>query len=91
MQNFFNCYATSWLSKTFSKARVGGKQPNWLRDDIRHDLQVYWDIDEFKTNSAKNKANLVANLAATSIVYRGGFSSMGMPQIFPEVQSTTDA
>ncbi|KAL0366943.1 UNVERIFIED_CONTAM: hypothetical protein Sradi_3584400 [Sesamum radiatum] len=28
MQNIFNRYATSWLSKTFSKARVAGKQPN---------------------------------------------------------------
>ncbi|KAL0287796.1 UNVERIFIED_CONTAM: hypothetical protein Sangu_2676600 [Sesamum angustifolium] len=78
MQNIFNSYATSWLSKTFAEARVAGTQPNWLGDGIWHDLQAYWNSDEFKAKSAKNKVNRVANPVAASTVYRGGSSSVGM-------------
>ncbi|KAL0423235.1 UNVERIFIED_CONTAM: hypothetical protein Sradi_0858300 [Sesamum radiatum] len=78
MQNIFNSYATSWLSKTFVEARVAGTQPNWLGDDIWHELQAYWDTNEFKAKSAKNKVNRVANLVTASTVYRGGSSSVGM-------------
>ncbi|KAL0387814.1 UNVERIFIED_CONTAM: hypothetical protein Sradi_2663200 [Sesamum radiatum] len=78
MQNIFNSYATSWLSKTFAEARVAGTQPNWLGHDIWHDLQAYWNNDEFKAKSAKNKVNRVANPLAASTVYRGGSSSVGM-------------
>ncbi|KAL0290180.1 UNVERIFIED_CONTAM: hypothetical protein Sradi_7055700 [Sesamum radiatum] len=78
MQNIFNKYATTWLSKTFSEAREAGTQPNWLGDGIWHELQAYWNSDEFKVKSIKNKANRVANPAAASSVYRGGSSSVGM-------------
>ncbi|KAL0348094.1 UNVERIFIED_CONTAM: hypothetical protein Sangu_1037200 [Sesamum angustifolium] len=78
MQNIFNSYATSWLSKTFAEARVAGTQPNWLGDGIWHDLQAYWNSDEFKAKSAKNKVNRVANPVAASTVYCGGSSSVGM-------------
>ncbi|KAL0426876.1 UNVERIFIED_CONTAM: hypothetical protein Slati_2862400 [Sesamum latifolium] len=78
MQNIFNKYATTWLSKIFSEAREAGTQPNWLGDGIWHELQAYWNSDEFKVKSTKNKANRVANPAAASSVYRGGSSSVGM-------------
>ncbi|KAK4388357.1 hypothetical protein Sango_2442300 [Sesamum angolense] len=78
MQNIFNSYATSWLSKTFTEGRVAGTQPNWLGDGIWHDLQAYWNSDEFKAKSAKNKVNRVANPVAASTVYHGGSSSVGM-------------
>ncbi|KAL0383123.1 UNVERIFIED_CONTAM: hypothetical protein Scaly_0599600 [Sesamum calycinum] len=47
-------------------------------DGIWHDLQAYWNSDEFKAKSAKNKVNRVANPVAASTVYRGGSSSVGM-------------
>ncbi|KAL0445458.1 UNVERIFIED_CONTAM: hypothetical protein Slati_2268500 [Sesamum latifolium] len=78
MQNIFNNYATSWLSKIFSETKVAGTQPNWLCDDIWRELQAYWDCNEFKAKSAKNKANRVANPTAASTVYRGGSSSVGI-------------
>ncbi|KAL0455570.1 UNVERIFIED_CONTAM: hypothetical protein Slati_0896200 [Sesamum latifolium] len=78
MQSIFNSYAPSWLSKTFLEARMAGTQPNWLRDDIWHELQVYWDTDEFKAKSVKNKANRVASPAKANTIYRGGSSSVGM-------------
>ncbi|KAL0433529.1 UNVERIFIED_CONTAM: hypothetical protein Slati_2687200 [Sesamum latifolium] len=43
-----------------------------------HELQAYWDSDEFKAKSAKNKANRVGNPVVASTVYRGGSSSVGM-------------
>ncbi|KAL0416716.1 UNVERIFIED_CONTAM: hypothetical protein Slati_3503500 [Sesamum latifolium] len=78
MQNIFNKYATTWLSKTFSEAKEAGIQPNWLGNDIWHQLQAYWNSDEFKVKSTKNKANRVAKPAAANNVYRGGSSSVGM-------------
>ncbi|KAK4389776.1 hypothetical protein Sango_2314600 [Sesamum angolense] len=76
MQNIFNSYATSWLSKTFAEARVAGAQPNWFGDDIWHDLQAYWDSDEFKAKSTKNKVNRVANPIAANNVYRGSLPQL---------------
>ncbi|KAK4383255.1 hypothetical protein Sango_2793900 [Sesamum angolense] len=43
------------LVRGVEEARVAGIQPNWLGDGIWHDLQAYWNSDEFKAKSAKNK------------------------------------
>ncbi|KAL0463210.1 UNVERIFIED_CONTAM: hypothetical protein Slati_0208600 [Sesamum latifolium] len=61
-----------------TQARVASTQPNWLGDNIWHELQAYWNSDEFKAKSAKNKANRVANPVVTSTVYRGGSTLVGM-------------
>ncbi|KAL0451468.1 UNVERIFIED_CONTAM: hypothetical protein Slati_1124900 [Sesamum latifolium] len=53
---------------------------------IWYELQVYWDIDEFKAKSAKNKANRVADPVAASTVYRSGSSSVGMQKRKLEAQ-----
>ncbi|KAL0430606.1 UNVERIFIED_CONTAM: hypothetical protein Sradi_0686600, partial [Sesamum radiatum] len=74
----FNSYATSWLNKTFLETRVAGTQPNWLGGDTWHELQAYWDTDEFKAKLDKNKGNRVANPVAASTVYHVGSCSVGM-------------
>ncbi|KAL0434226.1 UNVERIFIED_CONTAM: hypothetical protein Slati_2756900 [Sesamum latifolium] len=52
--------------------------PLWLDNEIWLQLQAYWANQDFQQESSKNKANLAANPTASSTVYRGGSSSVGM-------------
>ncbi|KAL0433184.1 UNVERIFIED_CONTAM: hypothetical protein Slati_2652700 [Sesamum latifolium] len=61
-----------FLVRGVEEARKAGTQPNWLGDGIWHELQAYWNSDEFKVKSTKNKANRVANPTASNSVYCGG-------------------
>ncbi|KAL0448009.1 UNVERIFIED_CONTAM: hypothetical protein Slati_1928800 [Sesamum latifolium] len=53
-------------------------KPLWLANDVWLQLKAYWASPDIQEESTKNKANRAVNRAASSIVYRGRSSSVGM-------------
>ncbi|KAL0355504.1 UNVERIFIED_CONTAM: hypothetical protein Sradi_3997300 [Sesamum radiatum] len=74
----FHMFAGKYIRKTFACARSSLVKPLWLANEIWLQLQAYWASKGFQQESSKNKVNRAANLTASSTVYRGGSSSVGM-------------
>ncbi|KAL0446161.1 UNVERIFIED_CONTAM: hypothetical protein Slati_1744000 [Sesamum latifolium] len=67
-----------YIRKSFSCARSSLVRPLWLANEVWLQLQAFWASEDFRQESSKNKANRTANPTASSTVYRGGSSFVGM-------------
>ncbi|KAL0402232.1 UNVERIFIED_CONTAM: hypothetical protein Slati_4253100 [Sesamum latifolium] len=67
-----------YIRKTFSCARSSLVRLLWLVNKVWIQLQAFWAREDFQQESSKNKANRAVNPTASSTVYRGGSSSLGM-------------
>ncbi|KAL0434255.1 UNVERIFIED_CONTAM: hypothetical protein Slati_2759800 [Sesamum latifolium] len=74
----FHMSAEKYIRKTFFIARSSLVKPLWLANEIWLQLQTYWASEGFLQESSKNKTNRAANPTASSTLYRGGSSSVGM-------------
>ncbi|KAL0386565.1 UNVERIFIED_CONTAM: hypothetical protein Slati_4594200 [Sesamum latifolium] len=79
-------FAGKYIRKTFSLARSSLVMPLWLANEICLQLQAYWASEGFQQESSKNKANRAANPTASSTMYRGESSSVGMHKRKLEVE-----
>ncbi|KAL0406278.1 UNVERIFIED_CONTAM: hypothetical protein Slati_3941700 [Sesamum latifolium] len=78
MFRVFHMFVGKYIRKTFSVTWSNLVKPLWLANDIWLQLQAYWASEGFQQESSKNKANREANPTASSTVYRGGSSSVGV-------------
>ncbi|KAL0427181.1 UNVERIFIED_CONTAM: hypothetical protein Slati_2892900 [Sesamum latifolium] len=78
MFRVFHMFSGKYIRKTFAFARSSLVKPLWLANEIWLQLQAYWASEGFQQESSKNKANRAVNPTASSIVYRGGSSSVCM-------------
>ncbi|KAL0433374.1 UNVERIFIED_CONTAM: hypothetical protein Slati_2671700 [Sesamum latifolium] len=67
-----------YIRKTFSCTRSSLVRPLWLANEVWIQLQAFWASEDFQQESSKNKANRAVNPIASSTVYRGGSSSVGI-------------
>ncbi|KAL0454944.1 UNVERIFIED_CONTAM: hypothetical protein Slati_0833600 [Sesamum latifolium] len=78
MFRVFHMWVGKYIRKTFSCARSSLVRPLWLANEVWLQLQALWASEDFQQESSKNKVNWAANPTASSTVYRGGSSSVGM-------------
>ncbi|KAL0406612.1 UNVERIFIED_CONTAM: hypothetical protein Slati_3975100 [Sesamum latifolium] len=78
MFRVFHMWAGKYIWKTLSYVRSSLVRPLWLANEVWLQLQAFWASEDFQHESSKNKANRVANPTASSAVYHGGSSSIGM-------------
>ena len=52
-----------WLRDQFVAARKKNKRPPWVVQEVWDELQRYWQSDDFKGKSVRNKSNSTTDRA----------------------------
>ncbi|XP_039127417.1 uncharacterized protein LOC120263534 isoform X2 [Dioscorea cayenensis subsp. rotundata] len=77
-----NHEASEWLKKNLYLAHNLYKAPfPWMAPAVWEGLQRYWESDEFKRKSEKNKLNRTESVSSSIVIYRGGSVSTAVHRL----------